>query len=104
MHVFITGASGFIGKAVVKELLSAGHTVLGLARTDKAADELVTLGATVKRGSLQDLNALKEGAAASDGEFASFYSTFQHSSSKLIRNVKTRCHPSSLCPRLRQLR
>ncbi|KAI5865311.1 NAD(P)-binding protein [Durotheca rogersii] len=67
MRIFVTGASGFIGKSVTKELLGAGHTVLGLARSDEAAAALTALGADVKRGSLYDLNALKQGAAASDG-------------------------------------
>ncbi|KAH8703122.1 hypothetical protein BGW36DRAFT_368856 [Talaromyces proteolyticus] len=67
MRVFITGGSGLIGKAVIKELLDAGHTVLGLARSDKAAEELAALGADVQRGSLYDLDILKQGAASSDG-------------------------------------
>ncbi|KAH8893001.1 NAD(P)-binding protein [Thozetella sp. PMI_491] len=67
MRAFITGGSGFIGKAVIKELLGAGHAVLGLARSDKAAGELASLGAEVLRGSLHDLNILKQGADASDG-------------------------------------
>lgn len=67
MHVFVTGATGLIGKAITKDLINAGHTVLGLARSDNSANELVALGAAVLRGSLQDLDILKEGAASSDG-------------------------------------
>lgn len=67
MRVFVTGASGFIGKAVTKELLYSGHTVLGLARSDRAVEELITLGADVQRGSLSDLDVLKKGAATCDG-------------------------------------
>ncbi|RWC82836.1 MAG: NAD-dependent epimerase/dehydratase family protein, partial [Mesorhizobium sp.] len=85
MRIFLTGATGFIGSALVPELLQAGHQVVGVTRSEAGAQALAAAGAEVYRGTLEDPKSLRDGAAKAE---AVIHTAFDHDFSRFVENCE----------------